>query len=126
MVLDQQIECGRTGLVRKPSEVGTGVSGSVGPLLTPGLLSLAWPGKEGSALSAACSVLPGPFMSVLCFIMPTVTLFTLSLVSSGSFMVVSIVGSDERGVSVHYDEVILFLSLLILYFTEVTAEPVHQ
>ena len=55
----------------------TKVSGSCGSLTTGVLLSLSWPGPEGSALSAsglAFSVHYGVFMPASCFMMPVMTL----------------------------------------------------
>lgn len=91
----------------------TEVPGSVSPLITTGLLSSAQPSKEGSALSAAGFVLPGSFMFVLCFMMPITTLFTLSSASSGSFMVVSLVGSIVE-VSTSPENFLISLSFLVV------------
>ena len=87
MVFDQQREWGRTRSIGKPGMAKTEVYCAVGPLLTSILLSSARPGEEQSALSAPCSV--------HCFIMPTVTLFTPSPVSSRSFVGTSIGGVLE-------------------------------
>ena len=112
MVLDQQIARG-VELLGKTEESTTEVPGSVSPLITMGLLSSAQPCKKGSALSAAGFVLYGSFTFVLCFMMPITTLFTLSWASSGSFMVVSLVGSMVE-VSTSPANFLISLSFLVV------------